>query len=244
MYTSLTSVQVNLARKLQTWVEHFSEILVDPHERIRYEQYRIYVALHSSLFPSIIRLDISSMLVVAVFLRVVIFLFSYVFHMSFGWFSGGLSAIWAGSALCDFMLIKEGKVGNFVSTGFGSASTRIQRSFQNFEPWGEGRGQTCVTISCRWQWNSPVGRRLRDSCLPSPLPSWVKILKWPLALCQSRPVRPWSDSWIGHEVRNLWPLNWWNQSNRHCKCWKLIRELESERKIDVVRTGREFQRLK
>ena len=75
MSTSLTSVQVNLARKLQTWVEHFSEILVDPHERIRYEQYRIYVALHSSRFPSIIRLDISSVL----FLRVVIFLFSYVF---------------------------------------------------------------------------------------------------------------------------------------------------------------------
>ena len=42
---------------------------------------------------------------------------SYVFWVSFG----DLSAIWAGSALGDFPLIEEGKVGNLVSTSYDSS---------------------------------------------------------------------------------------------------------------------------
>ena len=45
---------------------------------------------------------------------------SYVFWVSFG----DLSAIWAGSALSDFPLIEEGKVGNLVSTSCSYDSSR------------------------------------------------------------------------------------------------------------------------
>ena len=64
-----------------------------------------------------------------------------------------------------------------------------------------------VTIGCLRQWDLPVGRKLCHACLPSPLPSWFDILKWPLDPCRTRGVRPGSDSWIGHKVRDLWPLN-------------------------------------